>query len=88
MTFRHGDAVKGPTISGYLGYLTISCIPLQMFHMHVSPYLHPSFPHTHASMQAWNEPALLRPEPAYVPRLRLDSRVMRVPIVPGLDPRK
>lgn len=39
-------------------------------------------------MQAWNEPALLRPEPAYVPRLRLDSRVMRVPIVPGLDPRK
>lgn len=37
-------------------------------------------------LQSWNERVLLRPEGAYVPRFKLDPRVIRVPVVPGIDP--
>ncbi|KAL6777071.1 hypothetical protein ACKKBF_B20105 [Auxenochlorella protothecoides x Auxenochlorella symbiontica] len=35
----------------------------------------------------WNTGAMLQPEGVYRPRLRLDPAVLRVPIVPGVDPR-
>jgi len=35
----------------------------------------------------WNERALLRPEGGYRPRFKLHPGVMRVPVVPGCDPR-
>lgn len=35
----------------------------------------------------WNANALLRPEGCYTPRLKLEPRVMRLPVVPGCDPR-
>lgn len=35
----------------------------------------------------WNEAALLRPQGVYTPRFNLETRVMRVPVVPGGDPR-
>jgi hypothetical protein len=35
----------------------------------------------------WNERFLLRVEGGYVPRFKLEPSVMRVPVVPGSDPR-
>jgi L-asparaginase/Glu-tRNA(Gln) amidotransferase subunit D len=35
----------------------------------------------------WNASALLRPVGSYAPRFRLEPSVLRVPVVPGLDPR-
>jgi L-asparaginase/Glu-tRNA(Gln) amidotransferase subunit D len=35
----------------------------------------------------WNANALLRPEGSYTPRFKLEPRVLRIPVVPGLDPR-
>lgn len=35
----------------------------------------------------WNERSLLRVEGGYVPRFKLETAVMRVPVVPGCDPR-
>lgn len=35
----------------------------------------------------WNERYLLRAEGGYVPRFKLEPAVMRVPVVPGSDPR-
>ncbi len=37
---------------------------------------------------AWNRPALLKCEGAYVPRFKLDPAVVRVPVSPGVDPRQ
>mmetsp|Transcript_8954 Transcript_8954/g.29448 ORF Transcript_8954/g.29448 Transcript_8954/m.29448 type:complete len:460 (+) Transcript_8954:44-1423(+) len=36
---------------------------------------------------AWNEQALLRSQGVYRPRFNLNANVMRIPIVPGCDPR-
>lgn len=35
----------------------------------------------------WNERYRLRAEGGYVPRFKLDPAVLRVPVVPGSDPR-
>lgn len=35
----------------------------------------------------WNERYLLRAEGGYVPRFKLETAVLRVPVVPGSDPR-
>jgi L-asparaginase/Glu-tRNA(Gln) amidotransferase subunit D len=35
----------------------------------------------------WDKAALLVPQGSYAPRFKLEPRVMRVPVVPGLDPR-
>ncbi|GIM03335.1 hypothetical protein Vretimale_8082 [Volvox reticuliferus] len=35
----------------------------------------------------WNTRVLLRVEGAYKPRFKLDPRVIRIPVVPGSDPR-
>jgi hypothetical protein len=35
----------------------------------------------------WNERYLLRAEGGYVPRFKMETAVLRVPVVPGSDPR-
>lgn len=49
----------------------------------------PGFPHlaTLGVDVEWNERFLLRAEGGYVPRFKLEPAVLRVPVVPGSDPR-
>lgn len=49
----------------------------------------PTYPHlaTLGIDVDWNRRVLLRVEGAYKPRFKLDPRVIRIPVVPGSDPR-
>eukprot|EP01025_Chloroclados_australasicus_P069856 TRINITY_DN992_c0_g3_i1.p1 TRINITY_DN992_c0_g3~~TRINITY_DN992_c0_g3_i1.p1 ORF type:complete len:439 (-),score=38.21 TRINITY_DN992_c0_g3_i1:995-2239(-) len=50
----------------------------------------PSYPHlaTLGVDVEWNKQFLLRPQGSYRPRFKLEPNVIRIPIVPGCDPRE